>query len=178
MCCCVLFVCFVVCGGGVCVVWWCGVVVRCVFKIFVGTSKIGRSRVPIEIGEKVKIDFRLRVSGMSASVTDMGTHRRFVFLENNHTCSQSVVRDDEEDVSGPDGHEDEEVTETPEDACLDEIATNTRDSCSVGTESVIRKNHQSTHANARPSTSMVGRKSGRKNRHSSRLFFQKNEATG
>ena len=39
----------------------------------------------------------------------------------------------------PDGHEDEEVEETPEDACLDEIATDIRDSFSVGTESVTRE---------------------------------------
>ena len=55
-------------------------------------------------------------------------------MENSRTCAQSVMRDDDEDVSKRQGVcEDEEVDETPEDAGVeddgDEVATDMRNPC-------------------------------------------------
>ena len=73
-------------------------------------------------------------------------------MENSQTCAQSVMRDDDEDVSKrQDGCEHEEIDETPEDAGEEddedgnEVATYDRSQCSVRTESATRKNHQLTH---------------------------------
>ena len=66
-------------------------------------------------------------------------------MENSQTCAPSVVRDDDEDVSKrQDGHEDEEVDETPEDAGVeddedgDKVATDMRNPCYKLSENVSR----------------------------------------
>ena len=91
-------------------------------------------------------------------------------MENSQTCAQSVMRDDDEDVSKrQDGYEDEEVDETPEDAGVeddedeDEVATDMRKPCSVRAASATRKASSidapmRKKANASPSTSTVGRR--------------------
>ena len=73
-------------------------------------------------------------------------------MEISQTCAQSVMRDDDEDVSKrQDGYEDKEVDETPEDAGVEddehgnEVATDMRNPCSARTESATRKHHQIAH---------------------------------
>ena len=73
-------------------------------------------------------------------------------MESSQTCAQSVMRDDDQDVSKrQDGYEDEQVDETPEDAGVEddedgnEVATDMRNPCSSRTGSATRKHHQFTH---------------------------------